>query len=142
MEIKDLIITPFYLLIFYIIAYTIRPYVTDRNNRKFFIPALFVRFFGAISLGLIYQFYYDGGDTFNYFTHGSKWIWEALSSNPLRGIKLILGPNVHSPEVYEYSSKIWYFRSTPSYFIVHIVAFFDIFTFHTYSSTALFFCRF
>lgn len=107
------------------------------------MPALFARLAGAIVLGLIYQFYYGGGDTFNYFTHGSAWIWEAFLDDPSLAVSLLTtSGGAHMPETFEYSARIWYFKDPNSYAIVRIVAFFDVFTFHTYSSTALFFAAF
>ena len=70
MEIKDLFITPVYLVILYFIAYLLRNRFSDTVTRKYFIPALTVKIIGAISLGLIYQFYYAGGDTTIYFWGG------------------------------------------------------------------------
>ncbi|MEP0984466.1 hypothetical protein [Ekhidna sp.] len=144
MGVKDLIITPVYLGLFTLLAYFLRPYVTSKATRKYFLPALWVRFIGAIALGLIYQFYYDGGDTFNYFTHGSRWIWEAFLENPLKGIQLLAdnGSYPRTPETFEYSSRIWYYGDVKSFTIVRIVALFDLFTLHTYSASALFFAVF
>ena len=61
MGIQDLIITPFYLILLSVVAYFIRPVVTNKDTRKYFLPALGMRFVGAITLGAIYQFYYGGG---------------------------------------------------------------------------------
>ena len=98
---------------------------------------------GALALGMIYQFYYGGGDTFNYFTHGSEHIWEAFLEKPELGLKLLMSSGgAHDLETFEYSSRIWYYKDEHSYIIVRIVAFFDLFTFHTYSATALFFSAF
>ena len=58
MEIKDLFLTPLYLLLFYFIAFAIRPAVTNIYTKKYFIPALTLKYIGAISVGIIYQFYY------------------------------------------------------------------------------------
>ncbi|WP_258101568.1 hypothetical protein [Marinoscillum pacificum] len=143
MEIKDLIITPIYIILLSLIAYFIRPYVTTKETRKYFLPALWVRFFGAIMLGIIYQFYYGGGDTFNYFTHGSRWIWEAFLDDPILGFKLLMesgGERVG--ETFPWSQHIWYYKDPHSFFIVRLAALFDVFTFHTYSATALFFATF
>ncbi len=143
MEIKDLLVTPLYLFFFTVIAYWIRPYVTNKQTRKYFLPALWVRFSGAIMLGVIYQFYYSGGDTFSYWTHGSKWIWEAFLDDPMLGTRMLLSSGgEHSPEFFNYSSKIWYFKDPKSYTVVRIAGFFDLFTFHTYSATACFFAVF
>lgn len=138
MGIKDLFITPFFLLLFTVLAYMIRPAVTNAQTRRFFLPALWVKFFGAIFLGLIYQFYYDGGDTFNYFTHGSRWIWEAFLDSPVTGFKLLTeSGGERQGETFQYSQHIWYYRDPHSFFVVRIVAFIDLFTFHTYGATAL-----
>jgi hypothetical protein len=144
MGVKDLFITPIYLILFTIIAYFIRPYVTNDETRKYFLPGLWVRFAGAIALGLIYQFYYDGGDTFNYFTHGSRWIWDAFLDDPKAGLNLMFesGGTQKIGETYQYSQHIWYYRDSSSFLVVRIVSFFDLFTFHTYLATALFFATF
>lgn len=143
MELKDLFITPIYIIVLSLVAYMIRPFVTTRETIKYFLPALWIRFFGAIMLGVIYQFYYGGGDTFNYFTHGSKWIWEAFSQDISKGFLMLISEGGDRiPETFQYSQHIWYYRDPNSYFIVRMTAFFDLFTFHTYSATALFFATF
>ncbi len=105
--------------------------------------AFVVRMAGAVALGMIYQFYYAGGDTFNYFTNGSKHIWDAFLDDPALGVKMLMSSGgEHDIETFEYSSRIWYFRDEHAYMVVRIVAFIDLFTFHTYSATALFFAVF
>ena len=66
MEAKDLLITPIVLIFIYFFAYLVRSKVTDSVTRGYFIPALTVKIIGAIAVGLVYQFYYNGGDTFNF----------------------------------------------------------------------------
>ncbi len=144
MGLQDLIVTPIYLGLFIFGAYLVRPYVTNTQTRKFFIPALLLKFLGAIALGLIYQFYYGGGDTFAYWQHGSRLIWEAFMEDPEIGFRLLSqsGGLRNLDDTFIYSSRIWYFRDTHSYMIIRIAAFFDLFTYHTYSATALFFAGF
>ncbi len=143
MGLQDLFITPIYIILLSFLAYLVRPLVTTPETRKYFLPALWVRFFGAIMLGVIYQFYYSGGDTFNYWEHGSRWIWEAFLDDPWNGLRLLTtSGGTHFPETFEYSQHIWYYRDPNSYFIVRLAAFIDLFTFHTYSATALFFATF
>ena len=61
MGIQDVLITPFYLFLFSVIAYWLRPYFTDTKTRKYFMSALYVRFFGAVALGsLIFSFVFWG----------------------------------------------------------------------------------
>ncbi|MFY0651314.1 MAG: hypothetical protein JXQ96_04740 [Cyclobacteriaceae bacterium] len=139
MEIKDLIVTPFYLIVLYILAYAIRPYVTDEVNRKYFIPALSVKFFGAIALGLIYQFYYGGGDTFTYFHLGSRYVWNAFLDSPSTAFQMIFGDMTYTSENFEYASRIYTYGDDASYFVVRVAGFLDLFTFSTYTATALLF---
>jgi hypothetical protein len=133
---RDLIVTPLFLILIYVSAYFARYLVTDRTVRKYFLPALTLKIFGAISLGLIYQYYYKGGDTFVYFDHGSRYIWEAFLDSPFKAFKLIFAKGEYLPETWEYASNIIFYDDLPSYFVVRIAGFFDIFTFHTYSATA------
>ncbi|MEM6736010.1 MAG: hypothetical protein AAF620_08075 [Bacteroidota bacterium] len=144
MGLRDLFITPFYFMVFTLIGFFLRPYLSNVRTKRYFLLALWARFFGAIALGLIYQFYYGGGDTFGYWEHGSKWIYEGFMDDPVIGFKMLLddGGVRAEDETFQYTSRIWYYRDTKSYFIVRIAAFFDLFTFHTYSATSLFFAVF
>lgn len=138
---QDLLITPIFLLLIVVLAYFMRPVFTDRFTRKYFMPALALKLLGAIFLGIIYQFYYGGGDTFNYWTNGSQWIYKAFQDDFTVGLKLLFeeGGKRELGEAYQYSSRIWYYGDARSYLIVRIVAFFDLLTLGTYSASALFF---
>lgn len=139
MELRDLIVTPLTLIVVYAVALWIKPRVTDSITRKYFLPALTVRIIGALAVGFLYQFYYEGGDTFNFHTHGSRIIWKAFTDDPMKGARLLFGSNTTEAGLYKYTSAIWYFKDTQSYFIVRIAAFFDLFTFSSYSATAILF---
>ncbi|MEM0942236.1 MAG: hypothetical protein AAF600_21900 [Bacteroidota bacterium] len=144
MGLRDLFITPVYFIVFTLIGFFVRPYLSNARTKRYFLLALWARFFGAIALGLIYQFYYEGGDTFGYWEHGSKWIYEGFMDDPVIGFKMLLddGGVRTEDETFQYTSRIWYYRDTKSYSIVRIAAFFDLFTLHTYSATSLFFAVF
>lgn len=139
MELRDLIVTPIVIFLVYMVAYLIRPKVTDHVTRKYFFPALTVKIIGALALGFIYQFYYDGGDTFNYHTHGSRHVWEAFVDQPTKGLKLLINNEGDYSGVYEYASKIPFFRDPSSYMVIRISSLFDLFTFSSYSATAVLF---
>src|SRR5690349_22378627 len=106
MESRDLIVTPVIIIIVYAAAYLIRPVLTDDVTRVYFFPALTLKIFGALALGFIYQFYYDGGDTFNYHTLGSRHIWEAIMDSPSNGMQLLFadGRGNPPPGTYDYAS--------------------------------------
>ena len=135
MELRDLVFTPILLVFILIGAFYIRPLVTDSRNKRYFFPALIVKMVGAIALGFIYQFYYSGGDTFNYHTYGSRLIWEAFCDSFESGTRLLFS----GEHVYKYSSRILFFGDDQSYFIVRLAAIFDLITFSSYSATAILF---
>lgn len=139
MELKDLVVTPIILFLVYALAYFVRPYVTDSTTRRYFIPALTVKIIGAIAVGLIYQFYYGGGDTFAFHTYGSRVIWEAFQESVDQGLRLLLSDGDYTGGVYKYASRIWYYRDPQSFFIIRVAAVFDLLTFSTYSATAALF---
>ena len=139
MELRDLIVTPIVLFIVYGLAYMIRPRVTDAINRRYFFPALTVRIIGALAVGFLYQYYYQGGDTFNFHTHGSRHIWEAFMEDSSKGFKLLLGDYQDPRNIYEYTSKITFITDPSSFAIVRLAAWIDLITFSTYSATAVVF---
>jgi hypothetical protein len=137
LELRDFIVTPIIIFIVYAVAYVVRPWVTDDMTRRYFLPGLTVRIVGALALGFIYQFYYHGGDTFNFHTHGSRHVWEAFWDSSQAGIKLLFSNGKDEIGIYEYSSRIPFFRDPSSYAVIKIASVFDLLTFSTYSATAV-----
>jgi hypothetical protein len=137
MGLQDLIVTPVYLILLYALAYWIRPKVTNRDTRKYFIPGLTVKFVGAIALGLVYQFYYGGGDTLNYYNLGAKWIWEAFLDAPLKAMNLIFAGSEYPGNGFEYAARIYFFGDLPSYSVVRVAGLFSIFTLNSYYGIAV-----
>ena len=141
MDLRDFIVTPAIILVVYAIAYWIRPRVTDLHSRRFYFPALSIKIFCAIALGILYQFYYKGGDTFNYHTYGSRVIWNIFTNDPLDGLSLIFLPKSwHSHALaYNAMSHMVFYTDPASYFVIRVAAFIDLFTISTYSATAVVF---
>lgn len=139
MELRDLIVTPIVLCLVYVIAYFIRPWVTDDLNRRYFFPALTARILGALAVGFVYQFYYDGGDTFAYHAHGSRPLWEAIITSPLNGFRLLFANGEYGPGIWDTASQIWYWNDPQSFFLIRIAAILDLLTFSSYSATAVLF---
>jgi hypothetical protein len=139
LELRDLIVTPLLILVVIMGAFIIRPYATNEYTKRYFLPAILLKIMGAISLGLIYQFYYHGGDTYNFHTHGSRIIWEAFNDNPEVGFKLLFshGDVIHG--AYKYISRIPFYQDRASFEVIRIASFFDLFTFSSYSATAIIF---
>lgn len=139
MELRDLLITPAFLILIYGVAFLVRPYATDEVNRVYFFPALTAKIFGALALGVVYQYYYGSGDTFMYHTYGSRIVWNAFLDSPIEGLKLLFADTRNPGEVYQYASQIYLFRDSNSFTVIRLAAVFDLLTFSTYSSTAALF---
>jgi hypothetical protein len=143
LELRDFIVTPVIIILVYAVAYAVRLYASNADTRVYFFPAITLKIVGALALGFIYQFYYDGGDTFNYHTWGSRVIWEAFIDSPTTGFKLLAyGDGSSYAELYKYSYQIDFFHDPQSYTIVRIAAIFDLITFSSYSATAILFAAF
>jgi hypothetical protein len=136
MELKDLFLTPLYLGLYYGLAFAFRKHFTNALTKKYFIPALSVKFIGAIGLGLIYQFYYGGGDTFNYFNH-VKVVYSAFMDSPVAGIKLLLSNGEFDPETSRYASMMEWYRAPTEFFVIKVASFFALFCFNTYTVVGL-----
>ncbi len=139
MDARDLLIAPLVILVIYGVAFLLRPYVTYEENRKYFFPALTLKFLGALGLGVLYQFYYGGGDTFGYYTHGASHIFDAFLDQTSIAFKLIFYDNNYEDGVFKYASRIWMYRDSPAYMVVRIAGILAIITGGTYSGTALLF---
>ena len=141
MTLQDLILTPIYLTIIYAVAFIIRNQIKNKHLRFYFIPALNAKIIGALALGLVYQFYYGGGDTYNFF-RDSGVIWRAFMTSPLSGLRIIFA-NVenYSPDLYRFTKDIYFFSAGDyqTFQVIRISGFFDIFSFHTYSVNAILF---
>lgn len=142
MDLKDLFLTPIYLVLIYGIAYAFRRRVTTSLTRKYYLPALTVKLIGAIALGIIYQFYYGGGkpsgDTFHYF-HQAKIIYRAFGDSTIAGLKLLLANGEFDNDTYRYAALMEWYRAPTEYFVVKTAAFFGLLSFNTYTVIALFF---
>ncbi len=110
--------------------------------REFYLKGLYLKFSGAIFIALVYQYYYGGGDTYNYFTH-AKIINSAFSESFSTWLKLVTRQSVDTnPELYPYASQMEWYRDPASYTVAAIAAVLGIFTGNAYLPIALFFAFF
>src|SRR4030095_2003525 len=137
----DYVLLPFFLAIIYGIAYTIRNrrYRSKHPWRKYYIPALTVKILGSIFIGLIYAYYYKGGDTFNYFAHAQV-INSAFDESFSKWLNLLFHiPNANDGNYYGYISQMEWYGDPASYTVASIAAFVGIFTLNTYLPTTILF---
>ncbi|RNI25748.1 hypothetical protein [Rufibacter latericius] len=139
MELKDLFFTPIYLIIIYIFAYQIRPKVTNRFTKKYFIPALTLKIIGSIAVGLIYFYYYRYGDTLRYL-HYSRVISSTFWNEPYIAIKLLtIDLQETDYNLTKYFSNNYFFRvkDEGSFLIVRLTGLIGIFNNHSYFAIAV-----
>jgi hypothetical protein len=144
LTIWDLVLTPIYLFILIAIAKNQRDkrYPTGHPLRKYYLPGLYVKFGGAIFIALIYQFYYGGGDTFNFYRH-SQVINSALDDSISNWLDLLFrkSPDVN-PQLYKYTSQLEWYNDQSSYLVAVIGAIFGLFNGTSYIPIALLFAYF
>ena len=104
------------------------------------MPAFALKIVGAILLGIIYQFYYKGGDTLNYW-HQTQVINSAFDDSFGTWLRLVTASaEIYDVDVYKYTTQLlWYGRTTPEYLISMIGALIGLFTMTTYLPTAVIF---
>jgi hypothetical protein len=107
--------------------------------RPYFISGLTAKIGGAIFISLIYQYYYGGGDTANYYLQ-SQVVNSAFSESTSKWINLLFHtPTWYDAEYIKYTSQIYWYNSISEYTIVAIAGFLNIFTFNNYLLTAVLF---
>ncbi|MVN78999.1 hypothetical protein GO988_21930 [Hymenobacter sp. HMF4947] len=138
MDIKDFLLTPFYLGLIYALAFALRPAVTNVYTKKYFIPALSLKVLGAIALGILYHTIY-AGDTNNYFHHGEI-IYKAFGNSFGAGWELLTTNGTLTARIEPYTSQMaWFGKGSNEYFVVRMAGLGAILGFNTYSVTALLF---
>jgi hypothetical protein len=138
MELSDYLLTPLYIGLIYAIAYAVRPSVTNRYTKRYFIPALSVKLLGAVALGILYHTIY-AGDTNNYFRHGAI-IYKAFGDSFSVGWQLLTTDGTVTPAIEPYTSQmVWFGKGSNEYFVVRMAGLGALLGFNTYSVTALLF---
>lgn len=128
MGLIDVLLAPVFLLGIYFFArfWRNKYYSNDPLLYKYFGQGLTVRVIGSIAFGLVYQFYYKGGDTVSYFQWSSAFI-DYLFAFPASAIRyLIYSPKEDYLGFYYYpmiqqkvagAHYIFKFNTSESYFI-------------------------
>jgi hypothetical protein len=140
--ITDFILLPIYLFIVFIFAAHFRNkyYPKGHPHRRFFMTAFTLKIFGAVLLGVIYQFYYKGGDTLNYWRQ-TEIINSSMSDSFWTWLRLVTGTaEIYDVDVYNYTAQFWWYGiRTPEYLMSVIGALIGLFTMTTYLPTAVIF---
>jgi len=142
MGIQDILIAPLFLLLLYGIAYARKAKQVNPLTKKYYFNALHLRFFGAFALAIIYQFYYSGGDTYNFF-YNSSVVWRALTEQPDVGLQIIADtPGTLNPSTQAYTRYMYFYTDKQSMILIKIAALLGIPTYNTYLAIAFIFAYF
>jgi hypothetical protein len=140
----DLVLTPIFLFLLILLAkaQAAKRYPKGHPLRPYFFKGLYVKFAGALFIALIYEFYYSGGDTYNYF-HDAQIINSALNDSFIKWLLLITNQSaeVH-PEIYPYSSQLIFYHSPSTASVSIIAAVCGLLNGTTYMPIALLFAYF
>lgn len=139
LSIYDILLPPIYLLIAFAYGYYIKnKYIRSKPEYQYFIPGLMLRIFGAIALGVIYFFYYDGGDTTNYFQTSSAYS-KLLFQNPEEGWFGWFGSDktYYFPFNADTGYPVYNHRDSHAFFVVRLLIPIVTLSFHTYFACAI-----
>lgn len=139
MDWKDFIVTPIYLVMLYLFLFVINGTIRNPILRQYFLPAFTFKVIGALALGLIYQFYYGGGDTFNYYRDCSQ-MWNIFVESPIIWLQMLFteaGNYDVNPILYNALRRVYFFQDPTSYLMIQFGTVISIFTFNTYSTMAI-----
>lgn len=137
----DYLLLPIFLVLIFVVAYFIREslYPAGHPWRQYFMPGLIVKIIGAIFIGMIYQYYYGGGDTANYHYH-ARVINSSFGESPAKWFNLILRiPPWYDGDYSQYISQMYWYEAPPEYTVACITAFLGIVSFTSYLPTAVLF---
>ena len=139
MDIFDILLPPFYLVIilFYAQRFT-KKHISKQPVYKYFMMGLIIKIFGAIMLGLVYFFYYKGGDTVNYH-HTATTLVDLLFDNPQDFLYVYFG----SPKDAEYYlmntkfSFVFWVNDPCAYFVSKCFFIVELISFKCYMASAI-----
>lgn len=139
LSLYDILLPPLYILITIIYGYYMqRKNIKINPEYAYFLKGLIVRIFGAVLLGLVYFFYYGGGDTINYFQTASA--YSNLLNKDFEGF---LTAWLGDPKTYYFqfdeSTGFPVYRTNDihAFFVVKLLMPLVVLSFHSYFSCAI-----
>ena len=129
---NDLLLGPIFIII---VLFFCNNYIKNKKNpiyKKYFINALIVRFASAIIMALIYQFYYEGGDTQTYYIYALR-IREVFSESKSDFFYLMLRSS-HEFDVLNriFDTGAGFYTDHSSNFIIRLTVILCYFLLNTY----------
>ena len=130
LSIWDLLITPFYLVVFILIArrHRDRRYPPEHPLHNYYLKGLYLKFLGSIFIAVVYQYVYgNGGDTYYFFKHAET-INSSLTDSVSVWFNLMTHTSVNDdPRLYPYVSQMFWYNDSSSFTICRISAVLGLF---------------
>lgn len=143
LEYTDLFITPIIIAVTYFVISASKQRLLGPNNplRAYLIPALSLKIFGAIASGLVYQFYYGGGDTMDFYTSAS-FVSGLCFENFGDFIGLLnANPLLSDPQLSRYDF-LDFINDSATWTVIRITALVNLFSFDSYPVDSVYFSLF
>src|SRR5690606_32229076 len=137
----DLVMTPIWLLLLYLLAYAISHIkYKDTYLRKHFMWGLTVKFIGCFGFIAVYSFYYGYGDTFGYFENVSK-LRDVVLHDPSNAIRILFSESLPVPDQIAMGIRApdHVMSNGANFIVIRIALLFGFFTFGSYIATSLLF---
>ncbi|MDH5381038.1 MAG: hypothetical protein OEW75_09300, partial [Cyclobacteriaceae bacterium] len=113
-------------------------YALTTTIYKYFWPSLFFKIISGLSIGALYYYYYQQGDTIAYFSD-AVYLRSFASSYPIEYLKYIFFNEIHS----DFGNYLLYSDFAPrAVFFAKIVSIVNLLCFDNYWLTSLFFSLF
>jgi len=139
----DLLLIPLFVALIYFLVSLNRERLLGPNNplNSFLIPALSLKVFGALAAGLVYQYYYGGGDTMDFYTSGSYVAGLLFDNfNDFMGL-LSSNPINNDPTLTKYDF-LDFVTDPNTWTVVRFIAIVDIFSLDSYPVVSIYFSIF
>lgn len=139
LSILDLVLLPVYLFLIYLVAKrTQNLHVVKNPEYKYYVSGLFAKISGVIGFCLIYAYYYDGGDTFNYFNHAVG-VSNIINDEPVNFFSILGGYlSEDNFKIFtQYSWQRFYWRDPQSFWVVRLIVPFVFLGFKCYLLTSI-----
>lgn len=141
MEIYDVVVVLFQLLVVYALAIIVRSVKADNENyRKYFLNGLSFKLFGGIAFALVYTYYYEyGGDTMAYYADAEA-VTRLIFNDPAEGLLMLWDPEL--PRSHDALNVVRQFRLEhrgSEYPVVRTAAILNLFGMDSYYGTTVLF---
>jgi len=141
LSIYDILLTPIYLgVVLFIAKLYEKSKIAEHPEYKYFTRGLFIKILGAFALGSVYMFYYDGGDTTNYFQSARAYVNLAFH-NPEMFFEGWFGRptyyEINSSFTHETTYPVYYHRDYHAFWVVRLLIPIEFFGANSYFCTSI-----